>query len=102
MTVRRGGVVTVVPHAPWSAYRQRCLEVFAEAARVIEEMTLDDIDEWSICERPVHDWGGWMDRQRAQRIGLVPVVCGPADETPRNDFYCRPSLDAGCVELDRD
>jgi len=102
MTVRRGGVVQVVAHAPWSAYRQRCLEVFAHAAQVVTEHTLDDVDEWGICERAVHDWGGWMDRERAERIGLVPVACGTADASPRNDFYCRPSLDAGCVEVDRD
>lgn len=40
-----------------------------------------------------------MDRARAERIGLVPVSCG-ADT--RNDFYCRPSLDPDCVEVDRD
>lgn len=104
MTVRRGGVSTVVPHAPWSAYRQRCLEVFEHAAQVVAEHTLDDVDEWGICERPVHDWGGWMDRARAERIGLVPVGCGTGESpnSTRNDFYCRPSLDEGCVAVDRD
>lgn len=98
-TVRRGDIISVVPHAPWSAYRARCLSVFERAREVASEMTLDDADEWAICERPVHDWGGWMDRARAERIGLVPVSCG-ADT--RNDFYCRPSLDPDCVEIDRD
>jgi len=115
MTVRRGGVSTVVPHAPWSSFRARCLEVFEHAAQVVAEHTLDDIDEWAICEREVHDWGGWMDRARAERIGLVEVDCDRVTSTTnetgevvevrvetRNDFYCRPSWDEGCVAVDRD
>lgn len=101
-TVRRGGRVEVVPHAPWSSYRARCLAIFERAAEVVHEHTLDDVDEWGVCDRPVHDWGGWMDRDRARRIGLVPVACGTADASPRNDFYCRPSIDPDCVEDDRD
>jgi len=102
MTVRRGGVSTVVPHAPWSAYRQRCLDVFAQARQIVSEHDLADVDAWGICERPVHDWGGAMDRARAERIGLVPVSCGLGEVTPRNDFYCRPSIDPDCVDADRD
>jgi hypothetical protein len=115
MTVRRQGAVMVVPHAPWISYRQRCLDVFARAAEVVVEMTIDNIDEWSRCERPVHDWGGWMDRARAERMGLVEVNCditvSSENETGEvvevrvetaNDFYCRPSLDSGCVDADRD
>jgi len=43
-----------------------------------------------------------MDRARAERIGLVPVDCGLTDDGTRNDFYCRPSVDPTCVEVDRD
>lgn len=112
----RDGSVTVRPHARWVTFRSRCLAVFARAAEVVVEMTHDDIDEWAICERPVHDWGGWMDRARAARIGLVEVSCDTFTSTTNeqtgeveevraetaNDFYCRPSLDLGCVEVDRD
>lgn len=112
----RDGSVTIRPHAGWSTFRSRCLEVFEHAAQVVAEHTLDDVDEWGICERPVHDWGGWMDRARAARIGLVEVDCdriasttneqtGEVEEVrieTANDFYCRPSLDEGCVAVDRD
>lgn len=56
-----------------------------------------------------------MDRARAERIGLVEVDCDTVTSTTNevgevvmvrvetaNDFYCRPSLDDGCVEVDRD
>jgi len=102
LTRRVGGTVRVEPHAPWSAYRARWLAVLARAREVVAEMTLDDVDEWGVCDRPVQDWGGWMDRARAERIGLVPVDCGVTDEGTRNDFYCRPSIDPMCVEVDRD
>lgn len=111
----RDGSVEVRPHAPWRSYRERCLAVFERAAQVVAEMTFDDIDEWATCERPVHDWGGWMDRARAERIGLVEVDCDAVTSTTNeagevvmvrtetaNDFYCRPSLDPGCVAVDRD
>jgi len=104
-TVR--GTVRVEPHAPWSSYRARWLAVLVRAREVVADLTLDDVDEWGICDRAVHDWGGWMDRARAERIGLVPVGCGLAatETTPahtRNDFYCRPSIDPTCVEVDRE
>lgn len=111
----RDGSVEVRPHAPWRSFRQRCLAVFERARQVVAEMTYDDIDEWAICERPVHDWGGWMDRARAERIGLVEVDCDTFTSTTdengevqsvrtetANDFYCRPSLDPGCVAVDRE
>lgn len=65
-------------------------------------MTLDTVDTWGVCTQPVHDWGGWMDRDRAARNGLVEVDCGRTDDGTHNDFYCRPSLDPNCVEVDRD
>jgi hypothetical protein len=54
----------------------------------VADYALSDVDEWSPCDSEVHDWGGAMDRLRAERIGLIPIDCG---ET-RNDFYARPSL----------
>lgn len=104
MTVRRRGVVSVVPHAPWGAYRERCLAV-VERAREVVTWTLDDVDEWGVCDTPVHDWGGWMDRARAARMGLIPVSCGATEQGTRNDFYCRPGAaqsEGGCVVVDRD
>lgn len=111
----RDGSIEIRPHAPWRSFRARCLAVFERAREVVVEMTLDDVDEWAICERPVHDWGGWMDRERAVANGLVEVDCdtfasttndaGEVEEVrieTANDFYCRPSLDPGCVEADRD
>lgn len=95
-TTRRDGVVTTHPHPGWERYRARCEAVMVRAAEVVATHTIETIDDWSTCMRPVHDWGGWMDRARAERIGLVAVDCGDT----ANDFYCRPSLDAGCMEVD--
>lgn len=115
VTRRRRGVVTVEPHATWATFRSRWLAVLQQANEVVAEMTLDDVDEWGRCERSVHDWGGWMDRARAERIGLVAVDCDMTTLTTNeagevvevlvetaNDFYCRPSIDPTCVEVDRD
>lgn len=90
-TRRRGDHVEVSPAPPWAHYRDRWLTVLDQAREVVATLHLDDADEWSICEGDVHDWGGAMDRERAERNGLVQVDCG---ET-RNDFYCRPS-EEGC------
>lgn len=108
----------VVPHAPWASFRDRCRAVFAWAAETVRTHPSTDVDSWSICERPVHDWGGYMDRANAASQGLVPVLCvlpdEPCDEDERqrphgantcgtrNDFYCRPSVDPTCVNADRD
>lgn len=62
-------------------YRARWLELLAYCERVLRG------EERSDCAEPPDDWGGRMDRERAQRLGLVEVDCG---ET-RNDFYRRPS-----------
>ncbi|MGL4258003.1 MAG: hypothetical protein ACRCSL_16840 [Microbacterium sp.] len=90
-TRRVGDVVRVEPHAPWASFRGRWLAVL-ERAREVSTWTLDDIDEWGVCDGVVHDWGGWMDRDRAQRLGLIPVDCGVDEQGTRNDFYARPSL----------
>lgn len=75
------------PHASWGVYRQRWLTV-SERATEVSAWTLEDIGEWGVCMDAVHDWGGVMDRARAERIGLIPVNC----EGTSNDFYARPSL----------
>lgn len=42
------------------------------------------------CRGTIHDWGcpDCGDRERARRLGLIPVVCRGTE----NDFYARPSL----------
>jgi hypothetical protein len=91
---RPDGTVAVTPHPPWSRYRESWLAILARAREVVRSLSLENAIEWSSCERPVHDWGGAMDRERAERIGLVEVSCG---ET-QNDFYCRPGVDPECTE----
>jgi len=84
---RRGEEVLVRPHPPWAHYRARCLEVVARARRVLAGELVHR------CERTPHDWGGRLDRERAARLGLVPLVCEPGpDGPPRGDYYARPSL----------
>lgn len=102
-TRRVGDVLRVEPHAPWASFRARWLAVL-ERAREVSSWTLDDVDEWGVCDGVVHDWGGWMDRDRAQRLGLIPVDCGVDAQGTRNDFYARPSLLESSNELltDRD
>ena len=93
----RDGMVRVEPHPPWSHYRERWLAVLSRAREVVA-LTLDGVGDWSPCSGSVHDWGGAMDRARAERIGLIPVECG---ETA-NDFYARPSLVGTEEEPERD
>lgn len=112
MVRRRDGTTEIRPHARWATFRERCLAVAAWAAETVVQHAPTDVDHWSICERPVHDWGGAMDRLRASRLGLVPVLCELPPEVDengelvrrvtQNDFYCRPSLDAGCVLVDQE
>lgn len=72
------------PHPGWARFREAWLHVLAEARRVARH-GLDNVDSWSPCEAPVSDWGGWIDRARAARLGLRRVACGDT----RNDFYTR-------------
>jgi len=89
------GLVRVEPHPPWSNYRDRWLTVLARAREVVAGYALSDVGEWSPCDGEVHDWGGAMDRARAERIGLIPVECGDT----ANDFYARPSIvEAGSAD----
>lgn len=93
---QRDGTVAILPHPPWARYRDQWLAVLARAREVVRTLSLSNVGEWSSCARPVHDWGGAMDRGRAERIGLVEVSCGSTE----NDFYCRPRVDEDCVEAD--
>ena len=81
-TVRTGGVVRVERHPSWSGYRAQWLALLDYARALVSGAVT------SRCEEPPHDWGGDMDHERAERIGLIPVACG----TTRNTFYLRPSL----------
>lgn len=78
---QRDGTSRVLPHAPWRAYREAWMALYQHAGEVIRGEVV------APCEGPVSDWGGAMDRERAERIGLIPVQCG----TTQNDFYIRPS-----------
>lgn len=66
----------------WHARRADWLALLEHARSIVAG------DEASGCAEPVHDWGSpTHDRERARRLGLVPVDCGDT----RNDFYARPS-----------
>jgi len=78
---QRDGTALVRPHAPWRAYREAWRALYEHAGQVLRGEVV------APCEGPVSDWGGSMDRERAERIGLIPVQCG----TTQNDFYIRPS-----------
>jgi hypothetical protein len=86
--VRRRGVIEVRPSPPWSRYREPWLAVLARARNVVRAYSLNNIESWGVCQSAVHDWGGSMDRARAERLRLIEVECGDT----RNDFYARPSL----------
>lgn len=61
------------PHAPWSAYRARWARVL-EQARTVVRFTLDDLEEWGICDAPVTHWGA---PTRAPPAGVALADCGP-------------------------
>lgn len=73
-------------------YRGRWLELLAYCERVMRG------EEASDCDEPPDDWGGSVDRARAERLGLIEIHCG---ET-RNDFYRRPGARVIDAEEDRD
>lgn len=80
---RRGtdGVVHLDPHPPWSMWRSQWMETVAQA-RTVAAWTSDTIDQWSLCETDVHDWGSpRLDRARAERMGLREVLCEAPSET---------------------
>jgi hypothetical protein len=78
---QRDGSVRIERHAPWSAYREAWMALYEHAGRIVR----GEVDDR--CESTVSDWGGSMDRNRANRLGLIPVSCGHT----HNDFYIRPS-----------
>lgn len=87
------GLVRVRPHPAWGNFRADWLRIYAAAREAVDTLTLDDVDEWGVCDGPVHDWGSpRLDHERAVELGLVPVACG-VDEgsTTRNEGWARPS-----------
>jgi hypothetical protein len=83
---RRGDRIRSEPHAPWSAFRARFLRHYEIAGEIVA-LTLDTHSEWSPCSEAPDDWGGEMDRERAERLRLIELECGDTD----NDYYRRPS-----------
>jgi hypothetical protein len=86
ITRRVGDEVRVEPHPPWSQFRARWLAVL-ERAREVATWSEADHETWGMCAEPPDHWGGEVDEARAQRLGLVPIDCGPG---PANTFYRRP------------
>jgi hypothetical protein len=87
------GTTRLRPAPSWGRYRERWLAVLARAREVVRAYNLSNIESWGVCQSAVHDWGGSMDRERAERLRLIEVECGDT----RNDFYARPSLVANEV-----
>lgn len=88
-TVGGRAVVQVTPHMPWVAARPSWVHAWQYAQRVAAAR-LPDVQEWSVCERPVHHWGSpTLDHHRAVRAGWDTVRCGPdhVDELTANRFY---------------
>lgn len=69
-------------YGPWARYRASWLALLDYARALVAGTVSSD------CEEPPHDWGGDMDSDRAERLGLIPIECGQT----RNRFYLRPSL----------
>jgi hypothetical protein len=84
VVVRRDG--SVAPHAPWSAFRARCLAVMERARAVLAGERTDG------CEVTPHDWGGDCDMVRADRIGLIEIDCSRGDVETVGHYFVRPSL----------
>lgn len=85
VTVRRGGQERVVPHAPWSAYRERWEQLYAAAGRVVAG------EATSACGETTPDhWGCRTcgDQERAARAGWLELDCRLQDGSPtRNAFW---------------
>lgn len=82
--VRDGDSLTVRPHAPWGAFRERCEAVMVRAREVLAGERSDG------CPVPPEDWGGRVDRARARRLGLVRIDCSLGDVRTVDDYYIRP------------
>jgi hypothetical protein len=74
------------PHPPWESYRTRWLNTYERAGEVVQ-MQLHNWRSWGPCEEVPDDWGGAMDHERAERIGLQLLEC---DDSVQNNFYVRP------------
>lgn len=99
------GPARVRPHPPWSQFRASWLRIYAAAREAVDTLTLDDVDEWGVCDGPVHDWGSpRLDHERAVNLGLLPVSCGVGDASTQNEGWARPSRlpRPAPVEVDRD
>lgn len=84
---RVGDLVRIERHPAWANFRSSWVETLARANEVVA-WTLDDVDEWGVCDGEVHDWGSpRLDRARAERLGLIEIECGDT----QNDFWARPS-----------
>ena len=75
--------------SPWHLYRPQWFDVL-ETAEDVLSLDGSRAREWSPCASEVHDWASSSEpsRQRASRLGLIPVNCG----TTLNRFYARPSV----------
>lgn len=101
MERQRDGTVLVRRHPAWGNFRAQWLEILEHAREAVTTLTLDDVDEWGVCDGPVHDWGSpRLDHARALRLGLVPVECGVGGDTTRNEGWARPSRLPAANEVD--
>lgn len=73
-------------HPPWEGFRSRWLNTYERAGEVVG-FELRNWPTWGSCEAPPDDWGGAMDHERAERIGLHRLEC---DDDVQNRFYVRP------------
>lgn len=67
------------PHVAWASYRGQWLSVL-DRAREVVTWTLDDRDEWSVCDESPSDWAA---PEHPPSAGLRLVNCGRT----RNRFY---------------
>jgi hypothetical protein len=64
--------------------------VYQRALDVLATLTLDNIDEWGVCDAPTHDWGSRrLDHNRAIALGLRKVNCGHFETVPATDLLER-------------
>lgn len=71
-------------------YRELWMGIMDRSSYTTTNLTLDNVQDWTVCNRPVHDWGApyGHDMERARRLGLIPVDCGDT----RNRPWARPGL----------
>lgn len=72
----------------WRAHVDAARYAF-ELAEDVVQYDLDALMDFGMCQAPVDDWGSpRLDHERAERLGLVHVDCGP---NTANWGYARPS-----------